>query len=70
MKISDICKTAAGGTPLKSNKKFYEAGNIPWLLSGEVGNRDIRQTKNFITQKGLDGSSAKIFPVNTVLINC
>jgi len=68
MKISDICKTAAGGTPLKSNKKFYEGGNIPWLLSGEVGNRDIRETKKFITQEGLDGSSAKIFPVNTVLI--
>lgn len=66
-KISDICKTAAGGTPLKSNKAFYEGGDIPWLLSGEVGG-DITKTKNFITQAGLAGSSAKIFPVNTVLV--
>jgi type I restriction enzyme S subunit len=68
MKIADFCKTSSGGTPLKSNKAFYEGGNIPWLLSGEVSNRDIRETKKFITQEGLDGSSAKMFPVNTVLI--
>lgn len=68
MKVSDFCKTAAGGTPLKSNKVFYEGGNIPWLLSGEVGNKNITATKNFITQAGLEGSSAKIFPENTVLI--
>ena len=58
MKIADFCKTSSGGTPLKSNKAFYEGGNIPWLLSGEVSNRDIRETKKFITQEGLDGSSA------------
>ncbi|MGO2234927.1 restriction endonuclease subunit S [Marinomonas sp. UCMA 3892] len=68
MKVGDFCKTGAGGTPLKSNRKFYEGGNIPWLLSGEVGNRDIIETKKFITQEGLEGSSAKMFPINTVLI--
>ena len=68
MKIADFCKTASGGTPLKSNKEFYENGDIPWLLSGEVGTKDITQTKNYITKAGLYGSSAKIFPVNTVLI--
>lgn len=68
MKIADFCKTAAGGTPLKNNKLFYTEGNIPWLLSGEVGQKNITETKNFITQAGLDGSSAKIFPVNSILI--
>jgi len=68
MKIADFCKTGAGGTPLKSNKAFYDGGNVPWLLSGEVGKRNIMATKNFITQAGLDGSSAKLFPENTVLI--
>lgn len=68
MKLSDFCKTGAGGTPLKSNKEFYDGGGIPWLLSGEVGTKNITKTKNFITQAGLDGSSAKMFPVDTVLI--
>ena len=68
IKIGDLCKTSAGGTPLKSNREFYDGGNIPWLLSGEIGNRDINETKNHITQKGLDGSSAKLFPIDTVLV--
>lgn len=68
VKIGDICKTGAGGTPLKSHKEYYEGGNIPWLLSGEVAQGDIFESQNYITQKGLKNSSAKIFPVNTVLV--
>jgi type I restriction enzyme, S subunit len=66
--IGDVCKTGAGGTPLKSSKEFYEGGDIPWLLSGEVAQGEIFKSENFITQKGLENSSAKIFPVNTVLV--
>jgi len=63
-----VCQTGAGGTPLKSKKEYYEGGTIPWLLSGEVSQGEICSTTNFISQKGLDNSSAKIFPVNTVLV--
>lgn len=66
--LGKLCKTGAGGTPLKSKNEYYENGNIPWLLSGEVNNRNITQTKNFITQQGLDNSSARLFPKNSVLI--
>ena len=66
--IGEVCKTGAGGTPLKSNKDFYEGGTVPWLLSGEVSKKDITEATNFITEKGLNGSSAKVFPKNTVLV--
>jgi type I restriction enzyme S subunit len=66
--IGEVCKTGAGGTPLKSNKAYYEGGQIPWLLSGEVAQGEIFKSENYITQVGLENSSAKIFPVNTVLV--
>lgn len=66
--IGEICRTGAGGTPLKSRREFYDNGQIPWLLSGEVSQRDIRSTKNYITEAGLKHSSAKVFPENTVLV--
>jgi type I restriction enzyme, S subunit len=66
--VSEFAKTSAGGTPKKSNTEFYAGGNIPWLLSGEVANPNITKAKNHITQKGLSGSSAKIFPPNSVLV--
>lgn len=66
--ISEFAKTSAGGTPKKSNKAFYEGGDIPWLLSGEVGQGEITTAKNFITEEGLAGSSAKVFPSDSVLV--
>ena len=67
-KLGEVCQTGAVGTPLKSKKEYYEGGTIPWLLSGEVSQGEICSTTNFISKKGLDNSSAKIFPVNTVLV--
>jgi len=66
--IATFAKTGAGGTPKKSTKAFYEGGDIPWLLSGEVANANIVEAKNFITAEGLKGSSAKLFPANSVLV--
>jgi type I restriction enzyme, S subunit len=66
--LGDILKTGAGGTPLKSKKKYYEGGKINWLKSGAVCKKDITSSKTFITQEGLNNSSAKLFPKNTVLV--
>ena len=68
VRLGELCKTSSGGTPLKSKKEYYEGGTIPWLLSGEVAQGEIIQATNFITQKGLENSSAKLFPPNTVLV--
>ena len=66
--IGEVCKTSAGGTPLKSKKEYYEGGKVPWLLSGEIAQGEIYQSSRFITEAGLKNSSAKIFPVDTVLV--
>lgn len=66
--LGDVCKTSSGGTPLKAKREYYENGTIPWLLSGEVSQGDVLEARNFITPKGLENSSAKVFPANTVLV--
>ena len=66
--LGNLCKTAAGGTPLKSVREYYQGGDIPWLLSGEVSQGEITHASNFITQKGLENSSARLFPPNSVLV--
>ena len=67
-KIGDVFTTYAGGTPLKSQKDYYEGGDIPWLRSGEVCKKYISETEMYITQKGMDNSSAKYYPENTVVV--
>jgi type I restriction enzyme S subunit len=67
-KVSEIAKTGSGGTPLSTFKDYYVGGDIPWINSGEVGQNSIKKTTNFITIAGLQNSSAKIFPADSVLI--
>ena len=67
-RLGDVFSTGAGGTPLKSNNKFYDDGTIPWINSGEVNTKEIITAKKHITELGLKNSSAKIFPANTVLV--
>jgi type I restriction enzyme S subunit len=66
--LGEVCKTGSGGTPLTSRKEFYEGGTIPWLVSGEVAQGNVREAKNFITTAGLENSAAKLFPKDTVLV--
>ncbi|WP_239060440.1 restriction endonuclease subunit S [Acidithiobacillus ferrooxidans] len=53
---------------MKSFKEYYEGGDIPWLMSGEVGQGEITETTNYITRSGLENSSARLFPPNTLLV--
>ncbi|MDY3364095.1 restriction endonuclease subunit S [Riemerella anatipestifer] len=68
IKIGSLAQTSSGGTPLSRKKEFYENGIIPWINSGEVAQGNIFKTENYITELGLKNSSAKLFPVNTVLL--
>ena len=68
VKLGDIFKTSSGGTPLKSKTEYYNEGTIPWLGSGELSQGKINSAKTLITEEGLANSSAKMFPVNSVLI--
>lgn len=68
VKIGDVFNTTSGGTPSKSNQEYYENGTIPWLSSGEVNAGVICSVKNYITQDGIDNSSAKMVPKNSVVI--
>jgi len=68
VELGEVCETSSGGTPLKSKEEYYENGSIPWLRSGEVSQGSITKSEMFITELGLKNSSAKIFPINTVLV--
>lgn len=66
--LGDICFTTSGGTPSRKNPEYYKNGTIPWVKSGELENNIIFHTEEYITQAGLNNSSAKIFPAGTLLI--
>ena len=58
----------SGGTPLKSNKDYYENGTIPWLRTQEVVFNEINKTDCFITELAVQETSAKWIPANCVIV--
>lgn len=62
-KLGDITESYSGGTPSAGNKLYY-GGNIPFIRSGEI-NDD--KTELFITEDGLNNSSAKMVSKGDIL---
>ena len=66
-KIEEISIVTSGGTPSR-NVSDYWNGDIPWVTTSLVDFNVINQAEEFITQVGLDNSSAKLFPKDTILM--
>lgn len=69
VKLGDIClKTCSGGTPSSKVADYYNPPTIPWLTTSEVNYSCIYTTKKGISENGLNNSSAKLIPINSVIV--
>ncbi len=71
IRIKDLAiKMRSGGTPKRGNKEYFN-GDIPFVLIEDMTSCGIYlyKTKETITKKGLDESSAWIVPPNSLLLS-
>lgn len=66
--LSELSYLKSGGTPSRRNPENWTNGNIEWYSSGELNDVFTRDSKEFITQYGLENSNARIFPEGSLLI--
>jgi len=66
-KFESVAQWGSGGTPSRKKPEYY-VGNIPWIKTGELNNAYIYETEEHISEAAVANSSAKLFPVNTVVI--
>jgi type I restriction enzyme S subunit len=69
VKLGDVAKVTSGGTPLRTKSEYWN-GNIPWVKTAQIQNGHISldQVEEYITEKGVAESSAKIVPKGTLLM--
>ena len=68
-KYGDLFELNAGGTPSKKKSEYWDNGTISWIGSNMCQNTVIYENDgHYITEEGLKHSSARMFPVDTVLI--
>lgn len=65
--LGDVCRTTSGGTPSRKRADYFE-GDIPWVKSGELTDGLVSEVSEFITEEAVANSSAKLFPLGTLLI--
>ncbi|MBQ8713594.1 MAG: restriction endonuclease subunit S [Prevotella sp.] len=58
----------SGGTPSRNHNEYWNKQDYPWLKSGEVHNNIITSVEEYISQAGLDNSSAKIIPQGSIIM--
>jgi len=66
--LGDVCEIKSGGTPSRNKKEYWENGSIPWLGSTVCKNGMVENAEEYITEEGLQNSSARWFEEHTVLI--
>lgn len=67
--VREFCKKmTSGGTPNRSNNNYWNKRDYRWLKTGEVHNNIVVDTEEYISQEGLDNSSAKIIPRGSVTL--
>lgn len=66
-RLGELCNIVSGGTPSRTKTEFWNNGTIPWVKIGDIKEKYINETDEFITKEGLDGSSTKMLPAGTIL---
>jgi len=72
IELGKVCEIFNGSTPKRTENNYWENGTIPWFTIDDIrkNGRIIRNTQQFITEKGFNESSVKILPKHTTLICC
>ena len=66
--LATVCsRITSGGTPSRRVKEYF-GGNVNWVKTQELLDRKLVDTEEKITVSGLNNSSAKLLPENTVLL--
>lgn len=68
IRLGDWATMNSGGTPTSSVQEYYN-GHIPFLSISDIteAGKYINKTEKTITEKGLNNSSARMFPAGTIM---
>ena len=70
IKFGSLYETAGeGGTPTTSNASFYDNGKIPFVKIDDLKQKYLVENKDFITELGLQKSSAWLVPTHSILFS-
>ena len=67
-KLGEITDIRIGGTPSRTNSQYW-GGNNPWGTISDLKGQTLYETKEYITDLGIDNSNVKPIPAGTTLMS-
>jgi len=70
--MKDISQIVGGSTPSTTDPSNFDDNGIPWITPADLSNfkeKYVNRGKRSISKKGLDSSSVRLLPKNTVLMS-
>jgi len=68
-RLGDICHLQSGGTPRRSNKDYFEPGEIPWAKAGDINEEEaLDETEEYISKEGLASINGRLFPKGSLFL--
>ena len=68
-KMGDIAEMKIGGTPRRDTEKYWKSGKNLWVSISELNNNVICDTKEKITDDGVNNSNVKLVKKDTILMS-
>lgn len=65
--LREIASISSGGTPDRTCHDYW-GGSIPWVKTGEIQFNTITRTEEYITDKAIRETAARMYPSGTLLM--
>lgn len=68
VRLGEVCNIVIGGTPSRQNSDYFKGSHL-WVSVAELNGQIIADTKEKITDEGVQKSNVKLIPKGTTLLS-
>ena len=65
--LNELAEIGTGSTPSRTVPDYFN-GNVNWVLTTEIDERDINETKETLTERAIRDYGLRIYPEGTILL--
>ena len=66
--IDELADLGTGVTPLRSNRQFFDGGDIPWVTSGALNAERVTEPTEYVTQHAVRQCRLEVYPAGALLV--
>jgi type I restriction enzyme, S subunit len=66
--IDELAEVGTGVTPLRTNDRYFDGGNIPWVTSGALNAERVTEASMLVTEAALAECRLVLYPAGALLV--